>query len=58
VSNSKDDKKFEPIQEALKLFAKARVFRDANRIGYVYTPIGDTLPIHGQEFGLVGGICG
>jgi len=50
VSNSKDDKKFVPIEEALKLFAKGRVFRDANRIGYVYTAVGDTLAIHGEEF--------
>lgn len=49
MSNSKEEKKFDPVQEALKLFAKGRVFRDANRIAYVYTPVGDTLPIHGEE---------
>jgi hypothetical protein len=50
VSNSKDPKKFDPIEEALKLFAKARVFRDANKVVYVYTATGDTLAIHGEEF--------
>ena len=48
--NDSDEKKGTPVDEALKLYGNARVFRDANRVSYVQTVAGETLAIRSEEF--------